>query len=87
MPRGSPSALRTAYQQTEHGAIAKDSEPGQIKLYARHQGRVFLHPSSVLFSAPKYPGTYLTYSRCLHTSKVLPRGPARETMPRTRGRP
>ena len=26
------------YQQIEHGAVAKDAEPGQIKLFARHTG-------------------------------------------------
>jgi len=68
------------YQQVEGGTIAKDIEPGQIKLFGRHTGRLFLHPSCVLFSAAKYPGTYLAFARCMRTSKVRVGGAIRHAV-------
>ena len=50
------------YVQTEHGAVPRDADPKAIRFLSRSQGRVFLHPSSVNFSAGGFESPWLVYS-------------------------
>lgn len=54
----------------EHGAVAKDAKAHQIKFFPRTPGRVFLHPSSVLFDMGKYEDLHLIFHEKVQTSKV-----------------
>jgi hypothetical protein len=40
--------------QVEKGAIATDNNPNEIKLFGKLPGRLFIHPTSVMFSESKY---------------------------------
>lgn len=47
--------------QTIDGAVAMDSEAKTFKLHTKGDGRVFVHPSSVLFSESHYRQPYVAY--------------------------
>ncbi|KAF7714291.1 DEAD/DEAH box DNA/RNA helicase [Penicillium ucsense] len=57
------------------GTVEVDPDARTIKYFNRENGRVFIHPSSILFSAQGYPtGTaYLAYFTKMATSKVFVR--------------
>ncbi len=64
----------TQYQKVHGGAF--ETEPtsgGKVKLFDRERGRVFIHPSSVNFSAGKFESGWLVYSDIMETSKVFVR--------------
>eukprot|EP00050_Salpingoeca_kvevrii_P019100 m.82484 g.82484 ORF g.82484 m.82484 type:complete len:1527 (+) comp8262_c0_seq2:687-5267(+) len=61
----------TTYIQMEHGAIADETKSAGIKFFPREPGRVFLHPSSILFSEGKYEDLHLLYHEKVQTSKVF----------------
>ncbi|CAO1621837.1 unnamed protein product [Sympodiomycopsis kandeliae] len=58
----------TKYNQSSSGAVARESEAKQVKFFDNNSststdgnGRVFLHPSSILFSANKFDSSHLVY--------------------------
>ncbi|SZF05150.1 unnamed protein product [Blumeria hordei] len=55
------------------GAVKLDPEAKTIKYFNQENGRVFVHPSSTLFSAQNFPGNsvYLSYFNKMATSKVF----------------
>ncbi|RAL04765.1 RNA helicase [Aspergillus ibericus CBS 121593] len=55
------------------GTVEIDPDARTIKYFNQENGRVFIHPSSVLFSAQSYPSSsaYLTYFTKMATSKVF----------------
>ena len=55
------------------GAVEVDPEARTIKYFSEESGRVFVHPSSTLFSTPAFPGSsvYLSYFNKMATSKVF----------------
>ena len=57
------------------GTVEVDPDARTIKYFNQENGRVFIHPSSILFSAQGYPtGTaYLAYFTKMATSKVFVR--------------
>lgn len=60
------------YLSTNQGALAVDPEARTIK-YFTLDGRVFLHPSSTLFSAQNFPGDagFMAYFNKMQTQKVF----------------
>ncbi|BFZ59473.1 Protein SABRE [Saitoella coloradoensis] len=59
------------YQAISAGAIEVDPEAKAIKFFSRDEGRVFLHPSSTLFSAQTFKDLFLAYFNKQATSKVF----------------
>ncbi|KAL4878867.1 P-loop containing nucleoside triphosphate hydrolase protein [Aspergillus karnatakaensis] len=57
------------------GTFEIDPDARTIKYFNQENGRVFIHPSSLLFSAQSYPNaaTYLSYFTKMETSKVFVR--------------
>ncbi|KAL5337773.1 P-loop containing nucleoside triphosphate hydrolase protein [Aspergillus crustosus] len=55
------------------GTIEIDPDARTIKYFNQENGRVFIHPSSLLFSAQSFPNaaTYLSYFTKMETSKVF----------------
>ncbi|OJJ51201.1 hypothetical protein ASPZODRAFT_56516 [Penicilliopsis zonata CBS 506.65] len=55
------------------GTVEIDPDARTIKYFNQENGRVFIHPSSILFSAQSYPGSaaYLSYFTKMATSKVF----------------
>lgn len=55
------------------GTVEIDPDARTIKYFNQENGRVFIHPSSLLFSAQNYPGAaaYLSYFTKMATSKVF----------------
>ena len=43
------------YQQVQGGAMRVDTNSASIKFFERNMGRVWMHPTSVCFSAGSYP--------------------------------
>ncbi|WOO80898.1 Putative DEAH-box ATP-dependent helicase [Vanrija pseudolonga] len=70
-PRVARIALPDAqYERVQQGAIAKEHEAKEVKFFDQ-AGRVFLHPSSVLFSVSGWKRGYLAYFSKAETSKVF----------------
>ncbi|EME47454.1 hypothetical protein DOTSEDRAFT_41853 [Dothistroma septosporum NZE10] len=63
------------YAASSSGAVELDPEARTIKYFNEENGRVFVHPSSTLFSAEKFPGNsaYMSYFTKVATSKVFVR--------------
>ncbi|KAJ5279115.1 hypothetical protein N7478_004487 [Penicillium angulare] len=57
------------------GTVEVDPDARTIKYFNQENGRVFIHPSSMLFSAQGYPSSvaYLSYFTKMATSKVFVR--------------
>lgn len=55
------------------GAVENDEGVGIPKLFERAKGRVFVHPSSIIFSVTKYDTGWMVYSDIVETSKVFVR--------------
>ena len=55
------------------GAVELDTEARTIKFFNQENGRVFVHPSSTLFSAQSFVGgsVYLSYFSKMATSKIF----------------
>ncbi|CAI7668388.1 unnamed protein product [Penicillium pancosmium] len=55
------------------GTVEVDPDARTIKYFNQENGRVFIHPSSILFSAQGYPSAaaYLSYFTKMATSKVF----------------
>lgn len=55
------------------GTVEVDPDARTIKYFNQENGRVFIHPSSILFSAQSYPNSaaYVSYFTKMATSKVF----------------
>ncbi|KAL2862751.1 RNA helicase [Aspergillus lucknowensis] len=55
------------------GTVELDPDARTIKYFNQENGRVFIHPSSLLFSAQSYPNAaaYISYFTKMETSKVF----------------
>lgn len=70
-PRVARIALPEAqFERLQQGAIQKEHEAREVKFFDA-QGRVFLHPSSVLFNESGWRKGYLAYFAKAETSKVF----------------
>ncbi|XP_002973866.2 DExH-box ATP-dependent RNA helicase DExH1 [Selaginella moellendorffii] len=63
------------YVQTEGGTVPKLAAAHEVQYFTRLDGRVFLHPASVNFSAGHFESPWLVVTDMVKTSKVY----ARET--------
>ena len=63
------------------GTVELDPDARTIKYFNQENGRVFIHPSSILFSAQGYTGAaaYLSYFTKMATSKVFIRDLTRKS--------
>lgn len=60
------------YDKVLSGTVEREKEAREIKFYTKQDGRVFLHPTSILFSNNQYePSSFLTYFSRMETSKVF----------------
>ncbi|KAI9264368.1 hypothetical protein BDA99DRAFT_55432 [Phascolomyces articulosus] len=59
------------YDKVLSGTVEREKEAKEIKFYTKQDGRVFLHPSSVLFSNNQYNGSFLTYFSRMETTKIF----------------
>lgn len=64
LPKAMFDKIAAGSQQREHQAK-------EVKYFDQREGRVFLHPSSVLFSQTTYKSRFLAYFTKVHTSKVF----------------
>ncbi|KAF1982484.1 P-loop containing nucleoside triphosphate hydrolase protein [Aulographum hederae CBS 113979] len=76
----SPQTARIAFPtkkfaSTISGTVEQDPEARTIKFFTQDNGRVFLHPSSSLFTASSFPSStaFLSYFSLIATSKVFVR--------------
>ncbi|KAL9052007.1 MAG: hypothetical protein Q9162_005672 [Coniocarpon cinnabarinum] len=76
----SPQTLRilyppTKYTATSSGNLPLDPSAKSIQFFDESNGRVFIHPSSTLFSAQGYPGNpgFMSFWNKVATSKVFAR--------------
>lgn len=61
------------YQKVDGGTARVDHTPQSLRHFERTLGRVFIHPSSVCFSAGSYSSGWLLYTEMVQTSKVYVR--------------
>ncbi|KAK9236756.1 P-loop containing nucleoside triphosphate hydrolase protein [Lipomyces kononenkoae] len=73
-----PSIARIQFPDKKYiamssGAVEQDPEAKTIKLFTRDDGRVFIHPSSTLFSAQSFIGgaEYMSFFHKMATSKIF----------------
>ncbi|KAI8145909.1 P-loop containing nucleoside triphosphate hydrolase protein [Fennellomyces sp. T-0311] len=59
------------YDKVLSGTVEREKEAREIKFFTKEDGRVFLHPSSILFSNNNYTGSFLTYFSRMETSKIF----------------
>ena len=59
------------FQKVHGGAFVTEGSAGKVKLFDRERGRVFIHPSSINFSAARFESGWLVYSDIMETSKVF----------------
>jgi ATP-dependent RNA helicase DHX57 len=64
LPKAMFDKIAAGSQQREHQAK-------EVKYFDQREGRVFLHPSSVLFSQTAYKSRFLVFFTKVHTSKVF----------------
>lgn len=70
-PRVARIALPVAqFERISHGTLQKEHEAKEVKFFD-NAGRVFLHPSSILFSESGWKKGYLAYFAKAETSKVF----------------
>ncbi|ORX33843.1 putative ATP-dependent RNA helicase A [Kockovaella imperatae] len=62
-----PKAL---FEKIQQGTIQKDHEAKEVKMFDS-SGRVFIHPTSILFSESGFKSGYLAYFAKAETSKVF----------------
>lgn len=53
------------------GAVERETVTKEIRMFTKDDGRVFLHPSSILFQANQYQVPFLVYFSKLETSKIF----------------
>ncbi|KAI9300769.1 P-loop containing nucleoside triphosphate hydrolase protein [Cunninghamella echinulata] len=61
----------TKYDKVLSGTVEREKEAKEIKFYTKKDGRVFLHPSSILFNTNQYNASFLTYFSRMTTSKTF----------------
>lgn len=59
------------YDKILSGTVEREKEAKEIKFYTKDDGRVFIHPSSMLFSVKNYSPPFLTYFSKMATSKTF----------------
>nr|XP_019013814.1 ATP-dependent RNA helicase A [Kwoniella pini CBS 10737]OCF52595.1 ATP-dependent RNA helicase A [Kwoniella pini CBS 10737] len=64
------SMPKAQFERVQQGSIQKDHEAKEVKMFDQ-AGRVFIHPSSVLFNESGFKSGYLTYFSKAETSKVF----------------
>lgn len=70
-PRVARTALPEAqFERISHGTVQKDHEAREVKFFDR-QGRVFLHPSSIMFGESGWKRGFVAYFSKAETSKVF----------------
>lgn len=52
------------------GSQQRDHAAKDVKYFDRTDGRVFIHPSSTLFSQTSYKTRFLAYFTKVHTGKI-----------------
>lgn len=61
---------KAQFERVQQGAVQKDHEAKEVKMFDQ-TGRVFIHPSSVLFAESGFRSGYLVYFSKAETSKVF----------------
>lgn len=61
----------TKYDKVLSGTVEREKEAREIRFYTKDDGRVFIHPSSMLFSVTNYAPPFLTYFSKMATSKTF----------------
>ncbi|WVW82777.1 hypothetical protein I302_104788 [Kwoniella bestiolae CBS 10118] len=61
---------KAQFERVQQGAIQKDHEAKEVKMFDQF-GRVFIHPTSVLFTESGFKSGYLAYFAKAETSKVF----------------
>ncbi|KAI8077768.1 P-loop containing nucleoside triphosphate hydrolase protein [Halteromyces radiatus] len=61
----------TKYDKVLSGTVEREKEAKEIKFYTKQDGRVFLHPASILFNTNQYGASFLTYFSRMTTSKTF----------------
>ncbi|WWC89843.1 uncharacterized protein L201_004771 [Kwoniella dendrophila CBS 6074] len=64
------SMPKAQFERVQQGAIQKDHEAKEVKMFDQ-SGRVFIHPTSVLFNESGFRSGYLAYFAKAETSKVF----------------
>ncbi|XP_071441564.1 putative ATP-dependent RNA helicase DHX57 [Hetaerina americana] len=59
------------YARSTGGAIPRAPKPDELKFKTKEDGYVYIHPSSVNYSANDYPSPYLVYHEKIKTSRVF----------------
>ncbi|TBU62530.1 P-loop containing nucleoside triphosphate hydrolase protein [Dichomitus squalens] len=59
------------FDRVQAGTIQRENTAKEFKMYDLKEGRVFLHPASVLFNASAWKSPFLTYFQKQMTSKVF----------------
>ncbi|KAG0238761.1 hypothetical protein BGW42_002627 [Actinomortierella wolfii] len=53
------------------GTVERETVVKEIRMFTKEDGRVFLHPSSILFQTNQFPVPFLVYFSKLETTKVF----------------
>ncbi|KAG8784470.1 hypothetical protein FRB91_003631 [Serendipita sp. 411] len=61
---------RAVFDKIASGTQQREHQAREVKYFDQQEGRVFLHPSSTLFSQTTYKSRFLAYFTKIHTSKV-----------------
>ena len=64
-----PGAIK--FDRVQAGTIQRENTAKEFKMYDLKEGRVFVHPASVLFNATAWKSPFLTYFQKQMTSKVF----------------
>ena len=59
------------FDRVQAGTVQRENTAKEFKMYDLKEGRVFLHPASVLFNATAWKSPFLTYFQKQLTSKVF----------------
>ncbi len=59
------------FDRVQAGTIQRENTAKEFKMYDLKEGRVFVHPASVLFNATAWKSPFLTYFQKQMTSKVF----------------
>lgn len=62
---------KAMFNKIQAGTIQREHEAKQVKYYVQGDGRVFLHPGSVLFGNSLYKSRFLVYFAKSQTSKIF----------------
>ncbi len=73
-PRVAPVAFPSSaikFDKIQAGAIQRDNTAKQFKMFDLREGRVFIHPGSVLFECASWKSPFLVYFHRYQSSKVF----------------